>query len=171
MQDFGASIQRSSDERYRPKRIRRLPIGVNLSGVAAGGARPRHSSEGRCTPCFQIYRMSAQTDRLLVWRLLRRDVPGLNARSNAGVENVSTSFHAPREPQQSTRLGLPDHKFFSQPENGTYLMRLPSVMCGARAPIAANADKVDARWRLPEGNRMGCVTSDRICWLDQMALQ
>jgi hypothetical protein len=44
---------------------RRLPIGVNLSEVAAAGARPGPSSEGRCIPRLQLYRMSAQTD--LCW--------------------------------------------------------------------------------------------------------
>jgi hypothetical protein len=79
--------------------------GWGIKPVAAGSAQPRRSSEGRCIPRFQVYRMSAQTDRLLVWRSIRCDALGLDVRSDAGVENVSTSFHAPREPQQSTRFG------------------------------------------------------------------
>jgi hypothetical protein len=86
--------------------------------------------------------MSAQTDRLLVWRSIRCDAPGLNARSNAGVEKVSTSFHAPRELQQSTRLGPPHNKSFSRSKDGTFLMRLPSVMRGACAPTAATPLKL-----------------------------
>ena len=42
------------------------------------------SSEGRCIPRFQVYPMPAQTDRLLVWRVIRRDAPGLNATQHAG---------------------------------------------------------------------------------------
>jgi hypothetical protein len=44
------------------------PISVKLSEVAAGSAQPQPSSEGRCIRRFQVYGMSAQTDRLLVWR-------------------------------------------------------------------------------------------------------
>jgi hypothetical protein len=42
---------------------------------------PTPLAEGRCIPRLQIYRMSAQTDRLLVWRSVRCDAPGLNARA------------------------------------------------------------------------------------------
>ena len=49
---------------------------VSLSDIAAVSAQSRPSSEGRCIPRFQVYRMSAQTDRLLVQRLIRRDAPG-----------------------------------------------------------------------------------------------
>ena len=61
--------------------IQQLPMGVTLSHVAPGSAQPRTPSEGRCIPRLQIYRMSAQTDRLLVWRSIRCDAPELNARS------------------------------------------------------------------------------------------
>jgi hypothetical protein len=57
--------------------------------------------------------------------------PGFNARSNAGVETVFRSFHAHREPQQSTRLGRPRNKCFSRSKDGTFLMRLLSVRGGA----------------------------------------
>ena len=53
-------------------------MGVNLSDLAAGRAQPRPRSEGRCIPRFQVYRMSAQTDRLLVWRSIRCDALGPN---------------------------------------------------------------------------------------------
>jgi hypothetical protein len=87
--------------------------------------------------------MSARTDRLLVWRLIRCDAPGLNVRSSTlGVENVSWSFHAPREPQQSTRFGPPHNKSFSQSKDGTFLMRLPSVMRAAWALNAATPLKL-----------------------------
>jgi hypothetical protein len=105
---------------------------VSLSDIAAVSAQSRPSSEGRCIPRFQVYRMSAQTDRLLVQRLIRRDAPGVSAPLNTlGVENVSRSFHAPREPQQSTRLGSPHDKTFSRSKDGTLLMRFPSVRGGA----------------------------------------
>src|ERR1700747_3243156 len=71
--------------------------------------------------------MSARTDCLLVWRSMSCDAPGLNACSNARVENVSTSFHAPREPQRSTRFGPPHNRSFSQSKDGTFLMRLPGL--------------------------------------------
>ena len=83
-------------------------------------------SEGRCIPRFQVYRISAQIDYLLVWRSIRRDAPGLNAGSNAGVENASRSFDAPREPRQFTRLGPHHDKSCSRFENEPCLMRLPS---------------------------------------------
>jgi hypothetical protein len=53
---------------------------VNLRGIAAGGAHPPPLAEGRCILRLQIYRMSAQTDRLLGWRSIRCDALGLNAR-------------------------------------------------------------------------------------------
>jgi hypothetical protein len=90
-------------------------------------------------PGFQVYGRSAQADRLLVWRLIRCDAPGLHARSNAGVEIVSSSFHAHREPQLPTRLGPSHDMSFSRSRDGTCLMRLPSVMGGAWAPTAATS--------------------------------
>jgi hypothetical protein len=72
-----------------------------------------------------------------VWTSIRCDAPGLDARSNAGVENVSTSFHTPREPQRSTPFGQPRNKSLSRSKDGTFLMRLLSVMGGACTPTAA----------------------------------
>jgi hypothetical protein len=118
------------------------PLDLNLSEIPAVGAEPPPGSEERCIPRLQVYRMSAQTDRLLVWRSIRCDAPGLEARSNAGVEHVSTSFHTPREPQQSTRLGPPCDKIFSRFKDGTYLMRLPAGMHGACVPTAAASLKL-----------------------------
>jgi hypothetical protein len=43
-----------------------LPMRVKISDVALGDAQPPPRSEGRCIPLLQIYRMSTQTDRLLV---------------------------------------------------------------------------------------------------------
>jgi hypothetical protein len=57
------------------------PISTNLSDVAAVGAYALPLTEGRCIPRLQIYRISAQTDRLLVWRSIKCDAPGLNDRS------------------------------------------------------------------------------------------
>jgi hypothetical protein len=56
---------------------------------------------------------------------------------HAGVENVSRSFHAHREPQQSTRFAPPRNNSFSSSKDGTFLMRLPSERSGACAPPAA----------------------------------
>jgi hypothetical protein len=101
--------------------------------------------------------MSARTDRLLVWRSMRCVAQGLNACSNAGVENVSTSFHAPREPQRSTRFGPPHNKSFSQSKDGTFLMRLPS---GMRAAWALTATPLKlARSRTYTGQNPLCYGS------------
>ena len=98
------------------------------------------SSEGRCIPRFQLYRISMQTERFLVWRLIRCDALGRSATlQDARVENVSRSFHAHREPQQSTRFGPPRNKSFSRFKEGPFLMRLPSVMVGECAPNAATS--------------------------------
>jgi hypothetical protein len=91
----------------------RLSICVNLSDVAAGGAEPRPSSEGRCIPRFQVYRLSAQRNRLLVWRSIRCDAPGLNVRSNAGSKNVTRSFHAPGSRSHRKFSGQAVHAFGS----------------------------------------------------------
>jgi hypothetical protein len=99
--------------------------GWGIKPVAAGSAQPRPSLEGRCIPRFQVYRMSAQTDRLLVWRSIRCDAQGSTYAQHAGVENVSRSFHAHREPQQSTHLGPAHNKsLFHGP-------RTEPVYCGS----------------------------------------
>jgi hypothetical protein len=103
-------------------------------------------SEGRCIPRFQVYQTSAHKGRLLVWRSVRCDAQGLNARSNAGVKNVSRSFHALREPQQSTRLGPPRNSSCSRSKDGTCPMRLPGLG-SARTPTAAR-NKNDKNVRL-----------------------
>jgi hypothetical protein len=56
---------------------------------------------------------------------------------HARVENVSRSFHAHREPQQSTRFAPPRNNSFSSSKDATFLMRLPSERSGACAPPAA----------------------------------
>ena len=61
----------------------------HLSDIPAVRAQSRPRSEGRCIPRLQVYRMSAQTDRLLVWRLIRRDAPGLNATQHVGGSKTS----------------------------------------------------------------------------------
>jgi hypothetical protein len=68
--------------------------------------------------------MSGRVDRLLVWRSIRCDAPGLNARSHAGVENVSRWFPAQREPRQSTRLGLLRDRSLSRSKDA-------SIQCGS----------------------------------------
>jgi hypothetical protein len=47
--------------------VRQLPIGVNLSDVAAIGAHAPPGTKGRCIPRLQIYRMSAQIPRPRDW--------------------------------------------------------------------------------------------------------
>jgi hypothetical protein len=143
---------------------RRPPMSIDIRDIAAGGAQPRTSSEGRCIPLSQFYRMSPQTDRVLVWRSIRCDAPGLGARSHPGVKNVSRSFHAHREPRQSTRLGPPHHKSLSWCMEATYLMRLPSVGGGAFAATAVtvlNLTPVDA-CRTSTENRPAVRFSNRI---------
>ena len=99
--------------------------------------------EGRCIPRFQVYRISAQIDYLLVWRSIRRDAPGLNAGSNAGVENASRSFDAPREPRQFTRLGPHHDKVLFSVRERTLSNAAPlMVMGGACAPSAATSLKL-----------------------------
>jgi hypothetical protein len=50
---------------------------------------------------------------------------GLTHIQHPGVENVSGSFDAQREPQQYTRFGPPHDKSFSRSKDGTCLMRPP----------------------------------------------
>jgi hypothetical protein len=59
---------------------------VNLRGIAAGGAQQRPSAEGRCIPRFQVYRLSAQTDRLVVWRSVRCDARAQRALNTLGLK-------------------------------------------------------------------------------------
>jgi hypothetical protein len=79
--------------------------------------------------------MSGRVDRLLVWRSIRCDAPGLNARSHAGVENVSRWFPAQREPRQSTRLGLLRDRSLSRSKDAS--IHGTSVLRGLFAPRAA----------------------------------
>jgi hypothetical protein len=96
------------------------------------------------------------TDRLLVWRSIRRDPPPQSDSTElaecplarqaprdpthaqyAGVENVSRSFPTHREPQQSTRFGPIRNNSSSRSKDGTFLMRLPSELgCYVRASRA-----------------------------------
>jgi len=129
--------------------VRQVPIGVSLTDIAAGGTRPGPVTEGCCIPRLQVYRVSAQTDRLLVWRSIRCDAPGPNAAQHAGVENISRSFHAHREPQQSTCFGPPRDNSCSRSKDGTYLMRLPG-MGGACAPTANTSFRLTRIRQLPD---------------------
>ena len=49
-----------------------LPVSAASAAVNATGTQ----SEGRWIPRLQIYRVSAQTDRLLIWSWIRCDAPG-----------------------------------------------------------------------------------------------
>jgi hypothetical protein len=75
---------------------------------------------------------------------------------HAGVESVSRSFHAHREPQQSTRFGPPRNSSFSRSKDGTILMRLPSARGGACAPAAATSLKL---------TRVGSCAGRKPCYL------
>jgi hypothetical protein len=77
--------------------------------------------------------MSPPTDLFLVWRSVRRDALGPYARSTLWVENISISFHAQREPQQSKRFGRASRDSFSRSKDGILLMRLPAAMGGTGA--------------------------------------
>ena len=82
--------------------------------------------------------MSAHLDCLVVLRSIRCEAPGTQRTFNTlRLKNVSRSFYAHREPQQSTRFGPPRDKAFSWFKDETFLMRLPSGLGGACAPTAA----------------------------------
>jgi hypothetical protein len=115
------------------------PVKSERWHAATGGARSGPGPEGRCIPHFQIYRVSAQTDFLLVWRSIRCDARGSTHVQHAGVERVSGSFHAHREPRQSTRFGARRDNSFSRFNDGTFPMRLPSGTPGACALPAATS--------------------------------
>jgi hypothetical protein len=126
---------------------RQLPHRHRLNRRRSGWRATTAPPEGRCIPRFQVYRLSALTGRLRVWRSVRCDPPpqslrrdrppGLTLVQHAAVEDVSRSFHPLREPQQSTRSGPPYDKSCSRSKDGACLMRLPSVRGGALPLTAA----------------------------------
>jgi hypothetical protein len=63
---IGATDRVSSEAATHNSLVQLLPMRVKISDVAVGDAQPPPGSEGRRIPLLQIYRMSTQTDRLLV---------------------------------------------------------------------------------------------------------
>jgi hypothetical protein len=107
--------------------VPRLLIGIKLSDIAAGGAQPRPQFGGA------LHSASSDLWHVGAGRPFAGVAPNKMRRPGAqrgfkrrGVENASRSFHAPREPQQSTRLGLTHDRSFSRSKDGICLMRLPS---------------------------------------------
>ena len=118
--------------------VRRLPIGVSLTDIAADSAQPRRSSGGVAFRVFRLSHVGADPAAAgLVWPSIRCDAPRFTHVQTLGLKTALTSFHAPREPQQSTRLDLPHDKSYSRSKDETPLMRLPSDMGRACAPTAA----------------------------------
>jgi hypothetical protein len=76
--------------------------------------------------------------------------PGTKRTLNTlGAENVFRSFHAHREPRQSTRFGPPRDISFSRSKDGTFLMRLPCYGWCVRV-ICCSVTQVNAYGRPPE---------------------
>jgi hypothetical protein len=121
------------------------------TGLAAAPRRqPKRSSSGwrttRTQPgdamgvAFRVFRsIGCRLKQTVCWDGVRRDATPRDPThaQHAGAKNVSRSFHAHREPQQSTRFGPPRNNSFSRPKDGTILMRLPSARGGACTPPAA----------------------------------
>jgi hypothetical protein len=87
----------------------RLPIGVNFSDLVAVGAHAPPRTEGRCIPRLQIYRMSAQTDRLLVWRSIRCDAGTKRTLNTLGLKTSlggSTRTGSRSSPRVSAHLAI-----------------------------------------------------------------
>ena len=68
--------------------------------------------------------------------------PGTKRAQHGRIENVSRPFHALREPRQHTWFGPLHNRPCSPSKDGTYLMRLPSGVGGARASTAATLLKL-----------------------------
>jgi len=116
------------------------PIAVNLSDIATGGAHPWPQFGGALHSAFSgLWHVDADRPFAgVAFNKMRR--PGVQRGfKRCMVENASRSLHAPREPQLSTRLGLPHDKSFSRSKDRTCLMRLPSDMGGACALTAATS--------------------------------
>ena len=127
--------------------VRRLPIGPNSSNVAAGGTRPRtqfggashsalsdRSDDGADRPFAGVAFNKMRSAAKPAARQAARDPTHVQ---HAGVENVSRSFPAHREPQQPTRFAPTRNNSFSGSKHGTFLMWLPSVSGRACTPTAA----------------------------------
>jgi hypothetical protein len=84
--------------------------------------------------------VSALTERMLVWRSIIRTAPGPNATINTlGLKTSLGLSRAQGAAAVHAVFGPPRDNSFSRSKDGTYLMRLPSVMRGACAPIAATS--------------------------------
>jgi hypothetical protein len=83
------------------------------------------SRTGRCIPRLQIYRMSAPTDRLLVWRSIRCDAPGTEGTLNTLGLKTSPGRSTRRGSRSSPRVSArPRDNSFPRCKDETYLMRL-----------------------------------------------
>jgi hypothetical protein len=122
--------------------VRRLLIGIQLSDIAAGGAQTRPQFGGALHSAFSdLWHVGADRPFAGVALNKMRRPGAQRGFKRCRVENASGSFHAPREPQQSTGLGPPHDKPFCRSKDGTCLMRLPEPG-GAYAPNAATSLKL-----------------------------
>jgi hypothetical protein len=102
-------------------------------------ARRTCRSEGASHSAFSDL-SGVGTDRLFAGVAFdKMQRPGSTHVQHAGVERVSGSFHAHREPRQSTRFGARRDNSFSRFNDGTFPMRLPSGTPGACALPAATS--------------------------------
>jgi hypothetical protein len=116
---------------------------VNVRRRSSSWRATTPQSEGRCVPCLQVYRTSAQTDRSLVSCSIRRDAPGPNAtlktpglKTSLGSSKRTGSRSSPRV---SARYAIIP---FSRFKDRTRLMRLPPARGGVRVPPAARSVKL-----------------------------
>jgi hypothetical protein len=124
----------------RPAAVRRLLIGIKLSDIAVGGAPPPPQFGGALHSTFSgLWHVGADRPFGGVALNKMRHPGAQRGFKRCRVENDSRSFHTPREPQQSTGLGPPHDKVFCRSKDGTFPMRLPSELGGARAPTAATS--------------------------------
>jgi hypothetical protein len=135
-------IRNSNKTRDGARLVRRRERKWVSSLPLAGGARPRPQFGG---VAFRVFRSIACRRRQsffgVAFDQMRR--PGTQRHAqHAGVENVSRSFHAHREPQQSTRFCPSRNSSCSRFKDGTFLMRLPSDTGNACAPTAARSLKL-----------------------------
>jgi hypothetical protein len=129
--------------------VRRLLIGIKLSDIAAGGAQPRPQFGALHSAFSGLCHVGADRPFAAVALNKMRRPGARRGFRRCRVENASRSFHAPREPQQSTGLGPPHGKSFCRAKDGTCLMRLPSELGGACAPTAATSLKLTRMGHCP----------------------
>ena len=93
------------------RQLKRRSSGWRATGTRLGGAL--HSA------CADLSDVDADRPFAgMAFDKMRR--PGTQRSSHAGVENVSSPFHAQREPQQSTRFGLSRNSSFSRSKDESF---------------------------------------------------